>query len=61
MPSGLEWFAANQPISQAIDAVRALLLGEPVGNHVWITIVTCAAIAVVSAAVATTLLERKFK
>lgn len=61
MPSGLEWFAANQPISQAIDAVRALLLGEPVGNHVWITIVMCAAIAVVSAAVATTLLERKFK
>jgi ABC-2 type transport system permease protein len=59
MPSALEAFAANQPISQAIDAVRALFLGEPVGDHVWITIVMCVGIAVVSAAVATTLLRRK--
>lgn len=61
MPSALEWFAANQPISQAIDAVRALLLDEPVGDHVWITIVMGAGIAVVAATAATTLFKRKFR
>ncbi len=32
----LKAFAVNQPISQLIDAVRALMLGMPVGNHAWL-------------------------
>jgi ABC-2 type transport system permease protein len=59
MPSGLEWFAANQPISQAIDAVRALLLGQPVGDHAWITVVMCVGIVAMSATVATVLFRRR--
>jgi ABC-2 type transport system permease protein len=60
MPRGLEGFAANQPLSEAIDATRALLLGQPVGDHVWITVAWCVGIAVVSASVAGTLFRRRF-
>ena len=60
MPSALETFASNQPISEAIDAVRALLLGESAGDHVWVTLVWCAGIAVASATVAGMLFRRKF-
>jgi len=60
MPSALEAFAANQPISQAIDATRALLLGQPVGDSVWVTVIWCVGIAVVSATIAGVLFRRKF-
>ena len=38
MPAGLRAFAENQPITQIIEAVRALLLGIPIGNHAWLSI-----------------------
>jgi ABC-2 type transport system permease protein len=59
MPRGMEAVAANQPVSQAIDAVRALLLGRPVGDHAWVTVVWCVGIAVVSATAAGILFRRK--
>jgi ABC transporter DrrB family efflux protein len=36
MPGWLQAFANNQPISQLVEAMRALALGGPVGNHVWV-------------------------
>lgn len=39
MPSWLQDFARNQPVSQAADAVRGLMLGRPTGNSVWLTLV----------------------
>ena len=59
MPGGLEAVAANQPISEAIDATRALLLDQPVGDHAWVAVVWCVGIAVVSATLATMLFKRK--
>jgi ABC-2 type transport system permease protein len=59
MPSGLEAFAANQPISEVIDAARALLLDRPVGDHAWVAVVWCIGIAVASATLATMLFKRK--
>jgi ABC-2 type transport system permease protein len=59
MPAALEWFAANQPISHAIDAVRALFLGQPVGDHVWLTIVWSVGLAAVGAIGAMTIFRRK--
>jgi ABC-2 type transport system permease protein/oleandomycin transport system permease protein len=41
MPGWLEPFAKHQPVSQTIDAVRALLLGQPVGNHAWVAAAWC--------------------
>jgi ABC transporter DrrB family efflux protein len=34
MPSGLEAFADNQPVTQVVNAVRALTLDQPVGNAI---------------------------
>ena len=39
MPAGLRAFANNQPITHAVDAVRAWFLGTPVGSHAWIALV----------------------
>ncbi len=35
MPKALQYFAENQPVTQAVEAVRALLLDQPIGNHGW--------------------------
>jgi hypothetical protein len=32
MPAGLEWFAANNPVSVVVDAMRHLWLGAPEGS-----------------------------
>ncbi len=48
----LRAFAENQPISHAADAVRALSLGNPVGDAAWITILWCLAIIAVFAPLA---------
>jgi ABC transporter DrrB family efflux protein len=38
LPSWLQGFANNQPISQATEAVRGLMLGTPHGNTVWVSL-----------------------
>lgn len=46
MPYALRIFAENQPVTHVIEAIRALMIGTPVGNHVWISIVWCLGITV---------------
>ena len=60
MPGWLQAFASNQPITQAVEAVRALLLGQPVGNHAWLTVVWSVGITAVSVVLAGSLFRRKF-
>ncbi len=60
MPGWLQGFANNQPLTQAIDAIRALLLNQPVGNHVWITVAWCIGILLVSVPLSGLLFRRKF-
>lgn len=38
MPKWLQAFAENQPLTHLIEAIRALLVGTPVGNHAWMTL-----------------------
>jgi len=38
LPWWLQGFANNQPISQATYAVRGLMLGQPHGNSVWVSL-----------------------
>lgn len=38
MAWGLRLFAENQPVTHVIEAVRALMVGMPVGNHAWLAI-----------------------
>ena len=38
MPSWLRVVTANQPITQAVGTLRALLLNQPPGSHRWLTL-----------------------
>ncbi len=58
MPSWLQPFARNQPVSQAADAVRGLMLGEPTGHAVWLTLLWGLGALVILAPLATTRYRR---
>ncbi len=58
MPGPLRWFAENQPVTHVIEAVRALMIGTPVGNHVVLALVWCFGIILVSIPTATILYRR---
>ena len=45
MPSGLRWFAENQPFTPIIETVRGLLTSTAIGSSGWISVAWCAAIA----------------
>lgn len=55
----LKAFAENQPITQVIEAVRALMLGTPIGNHGWMAVIWSIGILVVAMPVASWLFRRK--
>lgn len=55
----LKAFAENQPITHIIEAIRALMLGSPVGNHAWWAIFWSIATLAIAVPVATTLYSRK--
>ena len=59
MPSVLKAFAENQPVTQTIEAVRALMLGNPTDNHVILSIVWSLAILVISMPLAAYLFSNK--
>jgi ABC-2 type transport system permease protein len=61
MPGPLRWFAENQPITHVIEALRALLVGTPIGNHGWIATVWCLGIIVVSVPLTAYLFRRYSK
>ena len=59
MPPILKIFAENQPITQVIEAVRALMLGEPIGNYGWLSVAWSVAILVVAVPLASWLFRRR--
>ncbi|NGO75288.1 ABC transporter permease [Streptomyces sp. YC504] len=59
MPSWLQGFAENQPISQVIESLRGLLLGQPVGWTPWIALAWCAGILLTSVAASAWLFRRR--
>ncbi len=52
MPKWLRLFAENQPVTHVIEAIRALMIGTPIGDHVWLSIVWCGAITVIAIPIA---------
>ncbi len=52
MPGALRVFAENQPVTHVIEAIRALMIGTPVGDHAWIAAVWCVGIIAVAIPVA---------
>jgi ABC-2 type transport system permease protein len=55
MPSWLHGFAEHQPVTPAIEAVRALLLGTSVGSSWWLAVAWFGGITVVAYALAVVL------
>lgn len=58
MPSWLQTFAENQPITAVIDAVRALFLGQPTGDVVPTALIWIIGITIVMAAAAVARYQR---
>mgnify|MGYP000857346840 FL=1 len=52
MPGPVRWFAEHQPVTSIVNALRALLAGQPVGADLWIALAWCAGILAVAYAVA---------
>ncbi|MBP1988892.1 ABC transporter permease [Paenibacillus eucommiae] len=48
MPSVVRAFAENQPVTSIVNAIRALLSGQPVGNEIWVALVWCVGILLVA-------------
>lgn len=55
MPKGLRIFAENQPITHVIEAVRAYMIGAPVGNHALWAVIWCVGTILVAVPVAVVL------
>lgn len=55
----LKAFAENQPITHIIEAVRALFLDKPVGNHLWLSVVWCLAVLALAVPVSVYLYNKK--
>ena len=48
MPSVVRAFAENQPVTSIVDAIRALLSDQPVGNDIWVALAWCVGIMLVA-------------
>jgi len=59
MNPALKAFVENQPISHIVEAVRALMLGTPIGNHGWLAVAWSLGILVVAVPLASWLFRRK--
>lgn len=59
MPSGLRAFAENQPLTHVIDTMRALLVGTPLDNSGWLSVVWCIVLIVISVPITTWLFRRR--
>lgn len=55
----LKAFAENQPITHIIEAVRALILGTPIGSHGWLAVIWCIGILIVAIPITLWLFKRK--
>lgn len=48
MPAAVRIFAENQPVTSIVEAIRALLSGQPVGNDIWTALAWCVGISLVA-------------
>jgi ABC-2 type transport system permease protein len=48
MPAAVRAFAENQPVTSIVEAIRALLSEQPVGNEIWVALAWCVGIMLVA-------------
>jgi ABC-2 type transport system permease protein len=58
MPPWLRVVTANQPMTQAVDTLRALLANQPPGSHPWLTLTEFGGTIVVAFTLAAVLFRR---
>jgi ABC-2 type transport system permease protein len=58
MPSWLQVVTANQPVTQPVDTLRALLLNQRPGTHLWLTLIEFGALIVIAFTLAAVLFKR---
>lgn len=59
MPSAIKWFAENQPFTQVIEAMRAWMVGTPVGDSALMAFIWCVGLLIISIPTAIWLFNRK--
>lgn len=59
MPSGVRAFAENQPVTSFVEAIRALLSGQPVGDSIWLALMWSIGIILVAYAFAIRVYKRR--
>lgn len=59
LPEGLRVFAENQPLTHVIDTMRSLLVGTPLDNSSWLSVVWCVGLIVISIPITTWLFRRR--
>ena len=59
MPTAIRLFAAVQPMTPMIDSLRALTLGLPMGNSLWLAGAWCVALIIICYTVAIQKYTRK--
>jgi ABC-2 type transport system permease protein len=59
MPSWLRVVTANQPITEAIDTVRAVLAGQPPGSHLWLAVAELAGVIAIAVMLADAMFGRR--
>ena len=48
MPRFMRLFAENQPVTHVIEAIRALMVGTPIGNHGILAVIWCVAVILIA-------------
>lgn len=48
MPAAVRAFAEHQPVTAIVEAIRALLSNQPVGNEIWIALAWCVGVLLVA-------------
>lgn len=61
MPAGMQMLAKTQSLTHVIDAIRGLLVGTPVGNHVWVSVVWSLSLLVVGFTACVMIFRRQAK
>jgi ABC-2 type transport system permease protein len=59
MPTWLQGFARNQPVTPVVETLRGLLLGTPLGASPWHAVAWCGGITVGAAAISGALFRRR--
>jgi len=59
MAKGLRFFAQNQPVTHVIEAIRALMIGTPIGNHALLAVIWCTGIILVAIPLAAYLFRKQ--